>query len=243
MKSTGNKFRDTVALTVRADGKDIPPFLIKGQVGNASKASGRRPKKGEKPIRGMNKVLMKKYVEHISHYVEEPSLLILDRASSHTSREVLYEIEDYLTADGRPLLKPLLLPAKTAFLLSPLDNGAISAFKQHFYDYDRSTFEKKKIAVKLAWDEVSNDSLLHFAIQCGLNGNDSLSAIRDRFEKNVHGFIPEELQESLDFFEMWDARAVEVDGTENHRRVERKPPVQLEGSTMDGIKWVAWGAQ
>jgi len=119
--SEGDRFRDTAALTVRADGVDIPPFLIKGQVGNASKASGRRPKKGEKPVKGMYKDHMKKYADHVSQYVTEPSLLLLDRASSHTSKEVIEYFEDFLTGDGQALFKVLLLPAKTAFLVSALD--------------------------------------------------------------------------------------------------------------------------
>ena len=114
--SQGDRFRDTAALTVRMDGVDIPPFLIKGQVGNASKASGRRPKPGYKPEKGMNKELMKKYRDHISQYVTEPSLILLDRASSHTSNEAKEYLEDFLTKDGQDLFKVVLLPAKTAFL-------------------------------------------------------------------------------------------------------------------------------
>jgi DDE superfamily endonuclease len=197
-------------LTVRADGIDIPPFVIYGQVGNATIASGRRPKKGEKPVRGMNKELMKLYADHISQRVDEPSLLILDRLSSHTSGEVRDYIEDYVTPDGQQLFTVLLLPPKTAFLLSPLDNGANSAFKQHFYKYDRSTFPLKKSAVKLAWDAVSNETLSNICNNCGLASSETLQAIRKRFEKEVHGMIPEKLQPSQELFEQWKAGAILV---------------------------------
>ena len=243
VKATGDRFRDTAALTVRADGVDLPPFLIKGQVGNASKASGRRPRKGEKPVAGMNKSLMKKYGEHISRYVEEPSLLILDRASSHTSREVIDDLQDYVTPDGEQLLKVLLLPPKTAFLLSPLDNGAISAFKQHFYSFDRSNFALKKAAVKLAWDAVSNESLLNICKNCGLNGDDPLPSIHEKLEKNVHGFIPEKLKPSLELYDQWSAGAISVDGADLHRGVELDRPKQLEDGTLDGFRWIERGTQ
>ena len=228
---------------MRADGIDLPPFLIKGQVGNASKASGRRPKKGEKPVKGMNKHIMKQYGDHISRYVTEPSLLILDRASSHTSREVINDLEEYLAPDGNQLFKVLLLPPKTAFLLSPLDNGANSAFKQHFYKYDRSTFPLKKTAVKLAWDAVSNESLLNICKNCGINGDESISSIRKRFEKEVHGVIPEELLPSLELFDVWKAGTISVDGADLHRGVELCRPVQLDDGTLDGFRWIEWGTQ
>ena len=114
MKTAGDRFRDTAALTVRADGKDLPPFFIKGQVGNASKASGRRPKRGEKAVGGMNIALMKKYAKHIAYYPSEPSLLLLDRAS-HTSKKTIVELEDYLTADGQQMFKVMFIPPKLRF--------------------------------------------------------------------------------------------------------------------------------
>jgi len=224
------------------DGVDIPPFLIKGQVGNASKASGRRPKPGEKPVKGMNKDLMKKYADHISQYVTEPSLLLLDRASCHTSKEVREYFEDFLTQDGQALFKTILLPAKTAFLVSALDNGVIGAFKQHFYRYDRSTFPLKKSAVKLAWDAVSNESISNICRNCGLAGDESLQAIRERFERDVHGMVPEKLQSSLELYEQWIGGTVSVPGANLQRGVELTRPSQLDDGTMYGLKWIQWGA-
>ena len=169
MLSEGDCFRDTAALTVRADGVDIPPFLIKGQVGNASYASGRRPE------------LMLQYVHHIHWYVQEPSLLILDRLGSHRSKKVIEHIEQYRTADDRQMFKVLLLPPKTAFLLSPLDNGVNSTFKKYFHTFDRSTFELKKIAVTRAWAKVKTESIANFASACGVDGKRSLSTLRAQF--------------------------------------------------------------
>ena len=186
---------------------------------------------------------MKLYGKHISQYVEEPSLLLLDRASSHTSHEVKEYLEAFLTKDGEQLLTVLYLPPKTAFVLSPLDNGAISAFKQHFYTLDRSTFTLKKSAVKLAWDSVSNESLLNICINCGLSGDESLTAIRQRFEANVHGVIPEKFADCVELFDRWSAGVVLVAGADRHRSVELNPPQQLEDGTMDGGKWIEWGSQ
>ena len=36
MAEGGDRYRDTAALTLRADGIDIPPFLIKGELDMAS---------------------------------------------------------------------------------------------------------------------------------------------------------------------------------------------------------------
>lgn len=242
MKSTGDRFRDTAALTVTASGSDVPPFCIKGQVGNASKASGRRPASGQKPVKGMNKDLMKKYGDHIAPYFTEPCLLLMDRASSHTSRDARNDLLRWKTADGRQLFKILLMPPKTAFLVSPLDNGAISAFKQHFYDYDRSTFVLKKSATKLAWDDVSSESLRNFAIQCGFDSTEDISSIRSRFEKNVYGVIPEHSKESYELFDQWKSGAIAIDGADLKRSVELSRPQQLDDVIMDGVKWIEWGA-
>lgn len=240
VRSDGDRFRDTAVLTVRADGKDIPPFFIKGQVGNASVASGRRPKKGSKPVAGMNKEMMKEYGKHISVYPSEPSLLILDRASSHTAKVAVEDLEDYLTPDGRQLFKVLFIPPKAAFLVSPLDNGVISAFKTHFYRYDRSTFALKKSAAKLAWDEVTNESILNIFKSCGLHADTPLSTIRQKFMKNVRGFIPEKLIPCVELYDQWKAAAIDIEGAELARGIEYVRPQQLEDGTLDGVKWIEW---
>ena len=77
-----------MALTVRGDGFQMRPFFIKHLYGNASKASGRRPKSGEVIEKGMTKQQMKKYIDDLVLQLEHPSLLILDLLSSHKSKEV-----------------------------------------------------------------------------------------------------------------------------------------------------------
>jgi hypothetical protein len=72
----------------------------------------------------------------------------MDRLSAHKAGEVRQHIESKHTTAGEPLLIPILLPPKTAFLISPLDMGAIGAFKAHFYKLDRSTLERKKEAAQ-----------------------------------------------------------------------------------------------
>ena len=237
----GDSFRDTAALTVRADGVDIPPFLIQGQVGNASFASGRRPKKGEKPVKGMTSDLMLRYGEHIQAYVEKPSLLILDRLSSHRSKKVIADLESYRTHDGQQKFKVLLLPPKTAFLISPLDNGVNSTFKKYFYTFDRSTFALKKAAVRKAWAMVKTESIANFASACGLDGKQSLVTLRSQFEKNVKSLVPEKLLQSFELYNRWIARVLDVDGADLQRGVELERPLQLEDSTIDGAVWVEWG--
>ena len=133
MKENGDCFRDTVALTVRADGVDIPPFFILHTYKNAARSSGRRCERDESPVKGMNIARMKQYLDHLAEYVEEPSLLLMDRLSSHVAGEVIRYITSKETTEGEQLLYPILIPPKTSFLISPLDMGAIGAFKPNYY--------------------------------------------------------------------------------------------------------------
>lgn len=189
----------------------------------------------------MNVTLMKKYANHINYYVTKPSLLLLDRASCHTSKKFINYIERFRTSDGKEKFKVLLLPPKTAFLISPLDNGVNSAFKNHFYSYDRSTYALKLSAVKRAWDDITNETIANFSNACGLTTELSLPSLREKFERNVHGFIPEKFDEALELFDRWKAGAIEVDGADLHRGVELLRPTQLDDSTLDGLKWTEWG--
>jgi hypothetical protein len=189
----------------------------------------------------MNVTLMKKYADHISDYVTKPSLLLLDRASCHTSKQFIDYIESFLTLEGKQKFKVLLLPAKTAFLISPLDNGTNSAFKNHFYSYDRSTFALKKSAVVRAWADVDNEAIRNFSKSCGLTEELSLLSLQKKFEKNVHGFIPEQLADAVEFFDMWKSGAIKVAGAKLHRGVKLRRPVQPNDSTLDGCQWVEWG--
>ena len=143
------------------DGLDIPPFIIGHTYKNASKVSGRRCKANENPIKGMNKARMKDYVDDIAQYVTETSLLVMDRLSSHTALEVRHHLLKKKTQNGDPLFILLFLPAKTAFLISPLDMGAIGAFKSYFHKLDRSSVTLKVPAVHEAWRQVSNDALVN----------------------------------------------------------------------------------
>jgi hypothetical protein len=141
VKDKGDRFRDTLVLAIRADGVDIPHMFVKGDYLNAPIASGRRPVSGQRLAKGMTIPLMKEYYDHLAKYVEKPSLVVMDRLSSHTSKQTLKYLESFRTADGRQKFIPLLLKPKTAFLISPLDNSAIGLFKKNFYKYDRSTLK------------------------------------------------------------------------------------------------------
>lgn len=109
VEDRGDRYRDTLVLTVRGDGVDVPPFFIVGQYGNAPRSSGRRPSPGEKPVRGMNNTLIRKYIDHVAPYLSEPTLLLWDRHSSHTSKETFRYIKRWRTSDGRQLIIPIAL--------------------------------------------------------------------------------------------------------------------------------------
>jgi hypothetical protein len=239
--ASGDAFRDTVVLTVRADGVDIPPFFIKHTYRTASAISGRRCPPGETPVKGMTKALMKEYVDHVVNYVTEPSLLLMDRLSAHKAGEVIRYILTKRTTTGEQLLIPILLPPKTAFLISPLDMGAIGTFKAHYYKLDRSTLERKVRALHEAWDNVSNLALQHIFANCGITGEETLDALRTRFLGEVVGEVPEELEEALNYYDSWNSGAIKVEGAKLRRGVTLEVPQQIMNAELDGRYWTRYG--
>jgi hypothetical protein len=241
VKEKGDTFRDTVALTVRGDGVDIPPYVIIHTYRTASYRSGRRCAQGDEPVKGMNNTRMKLYLDHISQYVQKTSLLCMDRLSSHTSREVREYIESFKLPDGQRMFIPIYLAPKTAFLISPLDMGAIAAFKAYYHRLDRSTIDLKIRAVQQAWDQVSNESLSNICINCRVVGEESLSTIRERFMKQVVNTIPTEIVQHADYYESWVEGQIEVEGCTRARGVLLETPSQVSESFLDGVYWNNFG--
>ena len=233
----GDKYRDTVALTVRGDGIDIPPHFITHTYKNASYASGRRCPANQEPVKGMNAERMIEYIDYLSLYVFDTSLLLLDRLSSHSSNVVKSYIENKLTPTGDDMFIPIYLPGKTSFLISPLDMGAIGAFKSHFHKRDRSTLDLKKKAVVDAWGKISNAALVAINLNCGIIGEESLDSLSERFRKEVVGIVPPKHADLLDFFESWASGAIDVEGAHLGRGVNLDPPLQLIEGHMDGNYW------
>jgi hypothetical protein len=241
VQESGDAFRDTVALTVRGDGVDIKPFIIVHTYRNASQASGRRCAANETPIKGVNIDRMIDYIDHISQFVQETSLLLMDRLSSHTAARVRAHIEGKLLPDRERMFLPVYLPAKTAFLISPLDMGANAAFKTHYYALDRSTIELKVRAVFAAWDAVPNEALRNICRNCGIVGEESLDSLRRRYMSEVVGSVPAELEEQADFFDSWRSGAIEVEGASRGRGVTLDVPAQLSEADLDDIYWTNYG--
>jgi hypothetical protein len=241
VRETGDEFRDTVALTLRGDGVDIPPFTIVHTYKNASAASGRRCAASDTPIKGMNTERMIDYIDHIAQYVQEPSLLLLDRLSSHTAAAARRHIEARVTPDGQRLFTPIYLPPKTAFLISPLDMGAIAAFKAHYYRFDRSAIQLKLRAVHAAWDAVSNEALRNICLNCGIVGEESIDSLRQRFMGQVVGAVPAELEVYADFYDSWKSGTIEVEGASRGRGITLELPEQLPEGCLDGVYWTHFG--
>ena len=191
----------------------------------------------------MTSARMIDYIDYISDYVEEPSLLGMDRLSSHTSGAVKGHIESKLTATGDDKFIPEYLPAKTAFLISPLDMGGISTFKSHYYRMDRSTLDLKIRAVYSAWDEVSNESLFNICQNCGVVGEESIDSIRDRFMTEVVGLVPPQHEELLDYYDSWSSGQIDIEGASRGRGVTIEIPQQLEEGHMHGLYWTNYNHQ
>lgn len=241
VKELGDRCRDTLVLTIRGDGVDIPPYFIKGEYSNASLASGRRPRPNQKAVKGMTVPLMKKYIDHVSEYVREQSLFIMDRLSSHTSKAVLQYLKAKKTAARIQQFIPVLMKPKTAFLISPLDNAAIGLFKQKFYNYDRTTIELKEAAAYHAWHDVSNAALRAFIKECGIVGTESVDSLLTRFMKEVRGGIPEKNANVWSFYEAWRFGAISVEGVPSPRGSPLAIPQQLEEAELDGEYWCSYG--
>jgi hypothetical protein len=241
VKEKGDLFRDTVALTVRGDGVDIPPFFVIHTYKTASCDSGRRCGDNDEPVKGMNVPRMMQYIDHIAQYVVKTSLLLMDQLSSHTARAVRDHIATKFAADGSPLFIPFYLPAKTAFLISPLDMGAIAAFKSKFHKLDRTTLNLKKRSMIEAWDSVSNQSIRNICLNCGIVGEETLSSLRSRFMKDVTGLIPEEYDQVMEFYESWESGQIKVTGADRARGVTFEPLNQLSDAELDGESWIRYG--
>jgi len=241
VKDIGDRYRDTLVLAIRGDGVDIPASFIRGEYANAPRKSGRRPPPDTKPAKGMTIPLMKKYIDHIDSYVTEQSLFLMDRLSSHTSNAVLKYLKSKKTEEGIQKFIPILLEPKTAFLISPLDNGAIAAFKAYYYKYDRSTIDLKEAAAYRAWRQVSNQALRNILSNCGIVGNEDVDSIFRRFMKEVKGGIPEKNAESWSFYESWKCGAISVEGVAAPRGSPLEIPQQLSNAELDGRYWCSYG--
>jgi hypothetical protein len=239
--TTGDKIRDTVILTVRMDAVDLPLQYLTSQLATASTVSGRKPEPGKKPRKGMNTAEMTAYCQNFMKYVTEPSLLLLDRASAHTAKLVHKEFDSYFLPDGRKAVTIELLAPKSAFLISPLDNGAIAEFKGYFYKFDRRTLPLKKIAAVNAWKMVSNDNLRSYIRNCGWFSDESLDSIRSRFLREVRHGIPDKFKEIRDYYDGWRSGSFKVRGICCPRNVPLEPPGQLLEGFLDGCYWTEYG--
>lgn len=189
----------------------------------------------------MNTARMIAYIDHIAWYVEHQSILVMDLLSSHIAGRVRQHIASKKTSTGENLLIPLYMPAKTPFLISPLDMGGIGAFKSNFHTLNRADLELKLRAVHQAWDAVSNKTLRNICLNCGVVGEEPIESLRQRFLKEVGRVIPEEMQAYLDLYDSWKSGAVDVEGATRGRGVTLEIPMQLPEGNLDGEYWGKYG--
>ncbi len=211
--------------SLSSEGAWIHPFYIRSEYANASKASGRRPETGKKPVKGMNIPKMKEYADHLDKYVDEPSVLVMDRCS-----------------DGTQKFKPKVLPAKGAFLVSPLDFGFIGYWKGIYHKLDRSTPELKFWAANQAWKQVEVSKVIKFFEGTYLIGKQTEATLRKKLMAQVKSGIPEELGEVWDFYDGWVSGAYDVEGASALREISFEKPKLLLDSDLDGVYWNIWGA-
>jgi hypothetical protein len=242
VKEGGDSYRDTMAATLVGDGSYIPPFYIKGQVGNASKASGRRPGQGRKAEKGMSAKKMMEYLDHLDKHVDRPCVLILDRLSAHTSKKVITYGESFKCSDGvTQKFEILFLPPKSSFLISPLDMGFFSMWKREFYKYDRSTYNLKLMAAQQVWKSVESEKIVHLFENCGIISTEAPSKLRERITKLVQSGIPEELEDVWEFYQGWLAGSFDIEGAARPRTSPTESLLIPPDSALDGAYWVKRG--
>jgi hypothetical protein len=242
VEQTGDTYRDTMAATLVGDGSFLPPFYIKGELGNASKASHRRPKPGQKPVKGMNVPNMLKYLDHVDKHVDRPCVLLLDRLSSHRSKRVRDYAYSLKCSDGVTQKFELsLLPAKSAFLISPLDMGFFSMWKRGFYKYDRSTYAFKLLAAHHVWKSIQSKKIRGLFDNCGITSKETPSKLRKRIIAQVRSGIPEELEEVWEFYQGWLAGSFEIQGATRPRSDPKKKLIIPPDCDLDGAYWVKMG--
>lgn len=237
VEAEGDKHRDTMVATIFGDGSHVPPFFIKSMTANSSYASGRRPKPGEKVVKGMTKEKMLEYADHLDRHVTIPTLLLLDRLSAHLNKEVQEKFASFTCANGSKKFTLDWFPPKTAFLISPCDMGLFACHKQYFYKLDRSTYPLKIFAAKQAWREVSEESVINFFDNCGLIGDWDPQALQQHLRRQVRGGIPEHLTEVWELYEGWLSGAFTIAGCKPPRRVTFEKPIQLPDGHLDGEYW------
>ena len=227
--------------TLDSDGDYIQPYYLISQYANAPKDSGRRPEHGDKPIKGMTESIMKEYADFIEAYTNEPTMLVWDRHSAHTSNKVIDYFEAKKCSDGCQKFKIKLLPPKSAFLISPLDFGFFGYWKSKYYALDRSTPELKIKAANQVWQMVEAEKIKQFFRSCFLIGKLNKNTLHSNLMKRVRGGIPEKLQEVWDYYDGWKSGSYEVDGVSAPREIPLEPPQQLDSCKLTGVYWTNWG--
>jgi hypothetical protein len=124
--------------------------------------------------------IMNEWCDWAKRYIPKGSVLLIDRISSHTNKQIL----DELKKNG---ITVLLLPPKGSLLLSPLDNGFFGIFKRKLsqeMDLHPVSFGSPhfKAAIR-AYNCIPRNAVVEFFKNCGLIGTDSLSTIKKNFQK------------------------------------------------------------
>lgn len=242
VEQKGDGYRDTMAGTLVGNGTFLKPFYIKGESGNASKASHRRPSPGAKAVKGMTVPNMLKYLDHLDKQVDRQCVLLLDRLSSHTSKKVRDYAHSLKCSDGvTQKFEILLLPAKSAFLISPLDMGFFSMWKRAYYKYDRSTYPFKLMAAQHVWKSIKTEKIAALFANCGITSEETPSKLRKRITNQVRSGMPDELEEVWEFYQGWLAGSFDVDGATRPRSSPKEKLIIPLDSDLDGAYWVKRG--
>jgi len=233
----GDQWRDTFVATLRGDGHKLPGKFILQQTHNAARASERFVPKSVTPCKGMNIEKMIEYIDEIAVHVRTFSLLIMDKASSHTSSVVLNHIRSKTLPDGTQMFEPVLLPAKTSFLISPCDKSFFALFKHHFQWRPKLSIIHKKNSALAAYQQVSAEAVRSFFRGCGLVTTETMETIRIRLREEVSGHFTRKQRKALRFYRKWIRGRRDVEGSPEVRYRRLAGRIGPNDSALDGDHW------
>ena len=231
--------RDTIVACIRGDGKRLGLFWIDHKrKGQQQPLPHQTQISKEDKISGMNLNIMKEWAQYVLQHMNDGDVLILDRLSSHLSKQVKVMFEE----KG---VNYLLLPPKGSLLMSPLDRGFFGVFeKKYRYQLNNTSRYKKdrKFNTSVSiYNAIPAHDIVNCFKNCSLDSSSSLAQICKNFEKEMGMIVNHKDQKISEFFELWANGIINIDGVKHQRRWKYNPPMYTKNNNLDGLYWRSWG--
>jgi hypothetical protein len=108
-----------------------------------------------------------------------------------------------------------LLPPKGSLVISPLDKRLFEVFKRKLIkEMELQPVQIGSSHLKAAirvYNSIPSSSVVNFFKKCGLIGTESLSTIRETFQKQTQTLNEDENVECVELFEKWAVNDIDID--------------------------------